>query len=326
MSRHRVNALAVLLAMAAGMATVANAAPPRKTAPEVVTFTFAWPSDVKAAVTATRGGERVGQGRRTQTLAYRLEVRPGADGITVLPGAFEVLLPGATPDAPPRREPLPFQYARLASIAFRVDRDGHFVSVVDLPQAQQLAREMLQSGRGAAPSAAALDAATSRDVLEAGAREYWDPVVGNWAGTQFAIDVPYEFDDDLAAPALGIATLPAKGQVLVRRAPACDRGGRKYRCVYVELEIRVDGETLAAAFAKLPGAPAGASGPPIRDGAMVATSTLLVEPETLVPHEFDYERVVRFTPNDPGAAGEITIIDVDRREFAYSPVAAPAAR
>jgi hypothetical protein len=316
-------AAVVLFASTVVATTASAAAPARRATAEPIAFTYAWPANLDVAVRQTRGRERVGQGRQSQTILYRLGLESAADGVVVRPGAFEVELPAREPGAAPRRELMPFQFARAASLPFRVDREGRFAGLVDLASAQQGLRAVLPSGEGA--SAAALEAATSKPVVETAARDYWDPVVGYWAGRRFALDAAYEYDDeiDLADIGLtGLPAIPAKGQVYVRRAPPCERGGRTYRCVYVEHEVRVDAAAFAAALEKGGG---GKDGPGLREGSIVTTSTLLVEPDTMIPHEFEYERAARFTPTGDGAV-EVTMLEFDRREFAYTPAAAKPAR
>jgi hypothetical protein len=319
-SRAAVASVASTLAAVVVATTASAAAPARRATAEPIAFTYAWPANLDVAVRQTRGRERVGQGRQSQTIHYRLGLEPAADGMVVRPGAFEVELPGGEPGAAPRRELMPFQFARAAAVPFRVDREGRFAGLVDLAAAQQGLRAVLPSGEGA--SAAALEAATSKPVVETAARDYWDPIVGAWVGQRFAPDAAYEYDDEIDLSDIGLEGLPAipaKGQVYVRRAPPCERGGRTYRCVYVEHEVRVDAAAFAAALQKGGGAEAG---PSLREGSIVTTSTLLVEPDTLIPHEYDYERAARFTPAGDGAV-EVTTLEFDRREYAYG-VAGPA--
>lgn len=286
----------VALVLAAPLAGARAAAPaPRP----VVRFQFGWPvpahvhvrTELAVEASDAAGVEDVAEA----TLALR------ADGPGFRAGLEDLVrvLPGAAPADPPRREPLPFTAARAAMAEFRVDSAGRWAGLVDA------------AGPGAPVAASVAD--------------QWRPVVGDWAGTAFALDTEYGYDDEQPLAGLALGPLRTRAQLFVHRAPPCPRAGMPRTCVFVEVVRRADAEALRRARAAAPaGATAGfAIDGDIADGSVVITSTLLVEPDGLVPHEYEVETVVRVTPARPNV-GESRLDRRERRRYEFS--GPPAAR
>lgn len=164
-----------------------------------------------------------------------------------------------------------------------------------------------------------LAADTAPDVVEQVARGYWDPVVGQWAGAEFVLDREYEYADTVPLPMFGNARVPAKRKVYVHRAPDCERDGVPRRCVYVEVSVHTEPGALEAAVNGVVGGAhlTSSAGGPIANASMYSTATLLVEPDGLVPHEYEYENAVRYTSTDENSPGEVSNIEQDRRVFRF---------
>jgi hypothetical protein len=310
-------------ALAALAALAAPAAKPRPTA-EVARFSFGWADGQRVRVTATTAVERTSQPESGATLQYDLVLRRSGDEFRAGAQALEFLLPGAGANEPPRRVPVPFRQAAIAMAEFRVGNDGLFLGLVDLPGVQRQLRELLQSepsrAQDPARAEAALAAATDPQLMTGAAAEYWEPVIGAWVGAEFALDAEYAFENEFALQMFGIPALRSDGRVFVRRAPPCQRAGQPRRCVYLEATETIDPAVLRqAVLDALARAPGG--GPPpgaaIEAISLAVTTTLLIEPDGLFPHEYEMEKAVRLTPAGPNSPGEQRILQTEHRRYEY---------
>lgn len=308
---------------AGGLAAHAAPAKPRA---DVVRFTFAWPAGQDLGVRADKRLVRNAAVQSAQVLEYRLFVQPEPPGFRVAPGNLEIVRPGPTPNAPPRREPLPFMQARAAAPAFRIDAAGRFQGVAN----DQAARTAVAKSAKDAVDRAGLAEAFADDeeafeetatsaVVEQIARDYWDPVIGQWVGAEFVLDREYVSDTTVPLPMFGGVTVPAKRSVYVHRAPDCERDGQPRRCVYVEISIGTEPGALESVLNGVVGGAriVSSAGGPIASATMVATATLLVEPDGLIPHEYEYENAVRYTSTDELSPGEVSNIETDRRVYRF---------
>ncbi|MGA9520128.1 MAG: hypothetical protein WBV82_01610 [Myxococcaceae bacterium] len=289
MSFSRVVALLACAALV-GCATTPPPAPakaPEPPNPEVVALHFGWKPGMKATV-ETRN-ERV-NGPRTQETTVRasLVVQQVADGLALTSPEVEVEggveLPG-----------MKDLTAAAAKAHLIVDADGKPVRVEGIEELKQAVDAFLAATPAPPAAVESLKASMSRQAIEAKEFDSWNQLVGFWNGGELKLGATYELPPQPTQAANG-ATFEMSMRYGAKERVPCTEGSTESRCVLLEAVSTPEPKSLEVAMSAFLG--------PLLQSlvaqriessgmSMSTTFTVIAEPDTLVPHRFEWSRILR---------------------------------
>ncbi len=305
----------------------------QETSVETVELQFGWePSEARSAevsrtVEKTGGEARTYRGRyafRTQEGDEQLQVRvePELEGSK---GTFEGTELGRIVTAA--------SFAAMPTM--QVTAAGRFEGVSGREATR---REYLEAARSAAEGSlpqevrSMLERLLAAEVLETRSRQFWEMLVGLWAGESFELGASYEGDTEasFALPLVGRRKMPVEVDFGVRERVACGErpggGGERPACVRASVESRPDvreAETLvqrwvdrvAEATAKRQGRE---QTPDLEVGEVFIRSEVEVvtHPADLQPESYREKRTIRLTLRAPDGT-EKAYRHVDERQIAF---------
>ena len=295
---------AIVVVALAAFASVAGAG-------EAVTLRFAWLRDTRIAVSAnllrsvTAGDQ---QHAELTTARYTLATSKKAGGLDVDVAEFALVDGGSQGRLP---EPL----ARLAFAAeptFRVDRKGGFRRL----EAPELVRTALAADLATMSPGGkiTLEAQLSDASLTAGAAAEWRMLVGAWVGRTLTPGQVLTTHSRVPLPQSPDQLVDTIVDTVLVGAVPCTPAGADLACVRLEMHERVDPASVAAVNI----APSG-DGPVPSNLAVRYDTSLVTEPGTLLPHEFESRRRVSMTLTpDKGTPVQVEQIDVATRSYAVA--------
>ena len=270
---------------------------------EVVSIRFGWQAANVADVTERRerlsGGTSVGSAE----LHYVLRVRAEGGELVV---EHEDVAP-----APPAPGGLV-----LPEPSIRVARDGGFVSVVDAEALRARTRAVLtaQLGERAGEGAALIESATQPALLEARARGEWNLLVENWAGGRaYALGAVYQLSAHEERPEGGVQL---RYEIGANRRVPCSPSETRLRCVelgmrwspvpeHVERALR---ENLAGVIPE---------NTKVAEPALRNEVLLVAEPDTLLPHLYQFRRVTSGVLERDAERERFEIVERAERSYAW---------
>lgn len=322
MTRKVLPLLAPVLALAALAAPPAAEAQPAAGATSVVRLGFDWKPGTTARVESRRLHVRT-VGRDSDTTLtvtrYTMRVESHPRGRLVRFEDFQVE-PGARAQA---GAPAAERLAAVFAPSVVVSGTGQFLQVDDVARAREqlaaLAASVMGSGAGDLPPALRriVDGFSTPEALNAQAASEWNRLVSFWTGSEMRPGVEYDMSSqEPLLPGAPITVRVTFG--LTRRVP-CAPGGDT-ACVALERKSAPDPEQFRAAFGRFLGQ-AGIPGDEVE--ALVSrlkvdnSTSLVVEPTTLLPHALEVAREVTTVVGGPGGA-PVPMTETERRTYRFT--------
>ena len=304
--------LSVLLTL-----TLAQAASPQPTAPSLK---FAWPDGVVATVEAERIKEQK-QGKTEKKSSvrarYRMEVLPHAEGRLVRRADYTLLTPPPTiaTDGDALGE---IVGAMTPSIV--IGADGGFVRV-DNPAAVKATLDAMLAPLRAEGGLKTFDQVmasfASVDFIAAAAAQDWQALVTSWIELPLST-TPLPFSGDVPFPLFPDLTIQLNGSTRMVEKRECRRLGTPRPCALFEMTSAIDPASFAEVMKRMFAGSKEMAGVKFDTYDVKTTTRVVLETDTMLPHEFSISRLVTIGVTVPGESRtEGAVLNVQSSRFTY---------
>jgi hypothetical protein len=301
---------------------------------ETVDFEFGWEAPSTRTAEATRAIRKIGGEETTYRGSYKLGVESTEAGLRV---AVEPDFGGGAAGSEPQLSEIVTAASFVAMPTMAVGPDGSFDGVADIEATRRQFREAAASaadtGQGLPKEIGSmLDKLLSREVLEVRARQFWELLVGLWAGETMEVGETYssETEASFELPVVGTREMQMSVEFGVRERVACNDSATPDDdgpgCVRTAVTSRPDVremETLMQKWvdkmAELQATRTGRSEVPdlqVADVFVRSNITLVTRPADLRPMVFREKRTTRMTLQAPNGR-EKSYRYVDEREMTF---------
>jgi hypothetical protein len=301
---------------------------------ETVDFEFGWKAPSSRTAEAKRTIRKTGGEETTYQGSYELGVESTEAGLRV---TVEPEFGGGAAGSEPRLSEIVTAASFVAMPTMAVSADGAFDGVADMEATRRQFREAAASAADADQGlskevASMLDELLSRAVLEVRARQFWELLVGIWAGETMEVGETYtsETEASFELPVVGTREMQMSVEFGVEERVACNdsatTGDEGPGCVRTAVTSRPDVremETLMQKWvdkmAKVQARRTGRSKVPeleVADVFVRSNITLVTRPGDLQPMVFREKRTTRMTLRAPNGR-EKSYRYVDKREMTF---------
>ena len=297
---------------------------------DTVTLAFAWPETVEGTATfsarKTRAAER-GQQVIVVRGGYGFAAKPVADGQLITFGKTQVDVQVEPPVSGMQGRLQQFMLsAANQRPSYVIDRQGSYLRLENMERYRQNLREAYAALLADLPDQAkervqqTIEGAMSDRQLEARMAESWNRDVGAWVGGEFDRGETYEQDFSMAVPLLGNTEVPMKAAYRYLGPVSCGKAASADRCVHLELRSFVDSDKVARALEAFLKRMAGQGAGEFRIEQLRIDTTvrLVTEPDTLLPHRIEQQKVSSTVLSQGGQSQATRQVEEIVYEFAYT--------
>ncbi len=289
-------------------------------------FHFGWEPGLTASVRYTSSHTQNGTPDSSITFTYDLKVESADDDLRV-----RILNRSASTTTAHKGEsragefPPVLEFARVSGVDdYLVTRDGRYQHAGLTADAQaRVAASLASIIRESVSSTSPEDidkfahAIADPRVQSVRAQFFWRDLIGTLRGADPQLNVSYPLEQTrnfLQMPAVKPVRL--QGAFIVTPAEKCVRKAKRQTCVQMELRERLAEDSRAQLKEFLQ--PAGTEDHPLRSVDLVVLTRIRMEPERMIPHEFEKSIEMTLLSGDVGKSESLVSAWHDQVVFTYA--------
>lgn len=295
---------------------------------ETVTPVFGWQPGFRANVVTTRSRTQIAESRNTQTFTFRYRLRADVFGQD-LRVRFEDIRaePKSTGTDTSKKGDIDL-IGQISGLLpdYIVSRNGEFVSLHNVAAVKkrydQLVHRLFKLESLPASATDLVHAVTSESFLQTSAMGYWDTIAGAWARHSFKVGDEYEFSTEASAPVFSEVTMIFRGSYSARGFVPCVRDGKPRRCL--EIQYRAisnpkDIKPLTSVLVQtlMPVYRGPTASVVLNKYELVENTRVLVEPDGLIPHQYNMKRTLTMEGSINGQKKEFSTVEVNETKYSY---------